>query len=74
MHTLNEKVFLIIIKETYGSELMIVLKTFLWRDDGVTAIEYASIAFIIALSIIVGAGTIGTSLAKIFTNIASSLY
>lgn len=48
---------------------MVILKTFLRKDDGVTAIEYGLIAGLISLSVIVGAGVIGLTLAKIFNSI-----
>ncbi len=42
-------------------------------EKGVTAIEYGLIAALIALSIIVGVGLIGTNLGTLFNNIAGQL-
>jgi pilus assembly protein Flp/PilA len=42
-------------------------------EQGVTAIEYGLIAALIALSIIVGAGLVGTNLGALFTTIAGNL-
>ena len=46
----------------------------LLRDDaGSAAVEYGLIAGLIALAIIAGATTIGTSLSTTFSNVASSI-
>lgn len=42
-------------------------------EQGVTAIEYGLIAALIALSIIVGVGLVGTNLGTLFNNIAGNL-
>ncbi|MFM0028816.1 Flp family type IVb pilin [Paraburkholderia madseniana] len=46
-------------------------RAFIRDEDGVTAIEYGLIATLVAVSIIVGAGLLGTSLNKMFTDIAA---
>lgn len=46
---------------------------FLKDEEGVTAIEYGLIAALIAVAIIVGAGTLGTNLNTLFTNVANCL-
>jgi pilus assembly protein Flp/PilA len=46
----------------------------LFRDEkGATAIEYGLIAALIALALVVGAGTLGTSLDTAFTDIGGDL-
>jgi pilus assembly protein Flp/PilA len=42
-------------------------------QDGVTAIEYALIASLIAIAAVVMMGTIGTNLTTTFSKVASSL-
>ncbi len=49
------------------------LKRFISDESGATAIEYGLIATLIALAVIVAAGTVGTNLSKQFTNIAANL-
>jgi pilus assembly protein Flp/PilA len=44
---------------------------FLKDEEGVTAIEYGLIAVLIALSIIVGAGLVGTWLDNTFTYVSN---
>jgi len=45
-----------------------------WNDEqGVTAIEYGLLAALIAVGIIISAGSVGTNLAAVFTSIAGSL-
>ena len=46
---------------------------FLKNTDGATAIEYAIIASLIAIVIITGVTSVGTSLTGIFNNVANSL-
>ncbi len=46
---------------------------FLKDESGATAIEYGLIAALIALAIMVGAGTIGTQLDATFTDIGTTL-
>ena len=46
---------------------------FLKDEEGVTAIEYGLIAALIAIAIIVGAGTLGTNLNTLFNNIATCI-
>jgi pilus assembly protein Flp/PilA len=41
------------------------------EDEGVTAIEYALLAVLIALALIVGAGALGTNLNNSFSNIGT---
>ncbi|AWN46116.1 Flp family type IVb pilin [Methylobacterium terrae] len=49
------------------------LKRFVSDESGATAIEYGLIATLIALAVIVAAGTVGNNLSKQFTNIAANL-
>ena len=49
------------------------LISFLKEEDGVTAIEYGLIAALIAVAIIVAAGTVGTNLDTLFDDIAGHL-
>lgn len=46
---------------------------FLKREDGVTSIEYALIAGMVALAIIVGATSIGTTLSSTYNSVAASI-
>ncbi|MET0575538.1 MAG: Flp family type IVb pilin [Mesorhizobium sp.] len=46
---------------------------FLKDESGATAIEYGLIAALIALAIMVGAGTIGSEVGKTFTTIGEKL-
>jgi pilus assembly protein Flp/PilA len=46
---------------------------FVKDESGATAIEYGLIAALIALAIIVGAGTLGNALNAKFTSIATTL-
>jgi pilus assembly protein Flp/PilA len=49
------------------------IKTF-WSDEsGATAIEYGLIAALIALAIVVGAGSLGNALNGQFKNVANGL-
>ena len=49
------------------------VKNFAHDDSGVTAIEYALIAALIAVVIITAVTTLGTQISTTFTNIASAL-
>jgi pilus assembly protein Flp/PilA len=42
-------------------------------EEGVTAIEYGLLASLIAVAIIIAAGTVGTNLNAVFTYIAGKL-
>lgn len=53
--------------------LMIATQKFIRNEDGVTAIEYALIAALIAVAVVVILGTVGTDLNTVFTNIADAL-
>lgn len=53
--------------------LMIATQKFIRNEEGVTAIEYALIAALIAVAIVVILGTVGTDLNTVFTNIADAL-
>jgi pilus assembly protein Flp/PilA len=44
---------------------------FIRDEEGVTAIEYGLLAALIAVAIIVGAGTLGTNLNTLFDDIAT---
>lgn len=46
---------------------------FLKEEDGVTAIEYGLLATVVALVMAVGAGTLGTSLSTLFSDIGGRL-
>jgi pilus assembly protein Flp/PilA len=50
-----------------------ILARFAKDESGATAIEYGLIAALIALAIIVGAGALGNSLNKMFTDISTKL-
>jgi pilus assembly protein Flp/PilA len=49
-----------------------LLRRFMLCRQGVTAIEYALIASLIALAIVTSVGAVGTQLKSSFTNIASA--
>lgn len=53
--------------------LMLATQKFIRNEEGVTAIEYALIAALIAVAIVVILGTVGTDLNTVFTNIATAL-
>ena len=53
--------------------LMESLRAFVKREDGASAIEYALIAGLIALAIIVGAGVLGDGIGELFEDIAGVL-
>ncbi len=50
-----------------------VIRNFLSDEEGVTAIEYALIAALIAVAIIAAVTLVGTDIAAIFTNISTKL-
>jgi pilus assembly protein Flp/PilA len=52
---------------------MAILARFLNNEDGVTAIEYALIASVIALFIIAGVQTVGTKVSTVFTEVGNGL-
>jgi pilus assembly protein Flp/PilA len=49
------------------------IRSFASRDEGVTAIEYALIAALVAVVIIGGATLLGTNLNTLFENIAGKI-
>lgn len=53
--------------------LQLKISSFFKREDGATAIEYAIIAGLIAVVIIVGATALGTEIGTLFKNIATKL-
>ena len=52
---------------------LIWLKSFIKKDEGVTAIEYGLIAALIAVVIIVAITLVGTELEKTFSAVSSAL-
>ena len=52
---------------------MTFIKNFIKEEDGVTAIEYALIAALIAGVIAVGAGLLGTNVNTLFTTLANKI-
>lgn len=52
---------------------MATLARFLINEDGVTAIEYALMASMIALVIIAGVQTVGTKVSTVFTEVGAGL-
>lgn len=48
------------------------LKSFRQDEDGVTSIEYALIAVLIAMVIILSVTSVGTTLRTIFSNVAAA--
>ena len=54
-------------------QLVQFFKNFARDEEGVTAIEYGLIAALIAVAIIVAAGTVGTNLDGVFEFIANKL-
>jgi pilus assembly protein Flp/PilA len=49
------------------------MKTFVTDESGVTAIEYALIASLIAVFIITAIQTVGANVSKVFNEVASTL-
>ena len=54
-------------------QLQLKAESFLKREDGASAIEYAIIAGLIAVAIITAAGLLGTKISDVFTFIKDSL-
>jgi pilus assembly protein Flp/PilA len=52
---------------------MSILKRFLTNEDGVTSIEYALIASLIAVFIIAAVQLLGTRVSTVFTEVGNSL-
>lgn len=52
---------------------MFQVRNFLGDESGVTAIEYALIASLIAVFIVVALQLVGTNLSTVFTEVASTL-
>ena len=52
---------------------MATFKQFLANEDGVTAIEYALLASLIAIFIVASVQTLGTRVSAVFTEVGSSL-
>ena len=52
---------------------MDLIKNFMQEEDGVTAIEYALIASLVAVAIIAAVTLLGTKIAAVFTFITSKL-
>ncbi len=52
---------------------MLRVRNFLSDESGVTAIEYALIASLIAVAIIGAVTTVGTNTKKVFTEVGSNL-
>ena len=50
-----------------------LVKSFASDDSGVTAIEYALIASLIAVFIIVAVQLVGTNVSKVFTEVGNTL-
>lgn len=50
-----------------------LVRDFARDEEGVTAIEYGLLAALIAVAIIVTAGTVGTNLSNVFSYIAGKL-
>lgn len=54
--------------------MMIRFKKFLARDEGATAVEYGLMVALIAIVVIMGAGTtLGTTLKGFFTSLAAAI-
>jgi pilus assembly protein Flp/PilA len=52
---------------------MTIISRFLRNEDGVTAIEYALMASLIALFIIAGVQAVGTKVSTVFTEVGAGL-
>jgi pilus assembly protein Flp/PilA len=52
---------------------MATFKQFLANEDGVTAIEYALLASLIAIFIVAAVQTLGTRVSTVFTEVGNSL-
>lgn len=55
------------------SKFIAAVKTFVTDENGVTAIEYGLIAALVGVAIVVGAGTLGTSLSDAFDAIGTKV-
>ena len=53
--------------------MKVIIKRFLRENNGVTAIEYGLIAGLVAVAILAGASSLGTSLGNMFTNLGTCL-
>ena len=53
--------------------MMESIRSFIKREDGASAIEYALIAGLIAVAIIAGATLLGEEIGDLFTNIAGKV-
>jgi pilus assembly protein Flp/PilA len=60
-------------RETKGTGAMATFKQFLTNEDGVTAIEYALLASLIAIFIVAAVQTLGTRVSAVFTEVGNSL-
>jgi pilus assembly protein Flp/PilA len=52
---------------------MAILARFLHNEDGVTAIEYALMASLIAIFIVAAVQTVGTKVSTVFTEVGAGL-
>ena len=52
---------------------MLIFKNFIRDDDGVTAIEYGLIAFLVTVAIMTALTALGTKLAALFSTITGDL-
>jgi pilus assembly protein Flp/PilA len=59
--------------EQHKGNYMNFIKNFIKDEDGVTAIEYALLAAVIAVVMLVGAKLLGTGLSTSFTNLANKI-
>lgn len=50
-----------------------ILERFLANDDGAAAVEYALVAVLVAMAVVLALGGVGISLDQVFSNIAESL-
>ena len=53
---------------------MTAIRNFLGNDSGATAIEYALIASLIAVVIIVAVQTVGTKVSTVFSEVGNALH
>jgi pilus assembly protein Flp/PilA len=60
-------------KKKIGDNMVKRIKKFVSNESGVTAIEYALIAGLIALVIIAAVSLLGTNLSTVFSNVAASV-
>jgi pilus assembly protein Flp/PilA len=59
--------------EAERTSTMAIISRFLSNEDGVTAIEYALMASLIALFIIAAVQTVGTKVSTVFTEVGGAL-